>query len=178
MARVCHALAIVIAPCLFIITPADSFRQERGQPALKSLERRLKALLKASCLDATVQLEAEELTVCYKTQKFMVHNSDRTGIYSQELHEEFGPNRGGFLLRVTLRASKYKGPLVIPQTRREPYWKTYLNEYDVKGEEAGAVFWMSLSYSDATPPNLLTRIKKCVASASAEDVGTSRSDRQ
>jgi hypothetical protein len=167
MARICHALAILIAICLFFVTPAVSLGEEPGESALKSLERRLKALLKTSCPDAIVELKTEELTIRYKTQKFMVHGSDRTGTYSKDLHEELGPNRGGFLLRLTLRASKYNGPLVIPQTRREPYWNTYLNEYDLKAERFGAVLWMSLSYSDAAPEKLLTSIKECVAAVSS-----------
>ena len=146
--------------------PADGTpEREAGPAALQGLAAPLGALLKATCPTARVTLDGGGLTVRYRTQTFMVHGSPKAGEYDQEAHAEEGPNRGGFLLRLTFHAKRPVRAAVVPQDLQGPYWRTFIDDYPLGAVAGGGYVSMSLSYGRHAPRCLLSQIKACVAEA-------------
>jgi hypothetical protein len=146
--------------------PADGTpEREAGHAALKGLAAPLGALLKATCPVAQVTLDGGGLTVRYRTQTFLVHGSSKGGEYDTAAHAEEGPNRGGFLLRLTFHAERPVRAAVVPQDLQGPYWRTFIDDYPLGAGAGGGYVSMSLSYGRHAPNCLLSEIKACVAEA-------------
>jgi hypothetical protein len=166
-------LSAMLALSFCVADPAvsDEAGKDPIHPALIGLEMKFKSLLKNSCPDATVAIardKEDELVVQYRTQKFTVHGTDRLGNYNEKPHEKLGPNRRGFLLRVTVQKGSYDGPLAIPQEFSEPYWKTFLAEHPIRGGAADMEYlWVRLSHGAGADEQLLAKIKKTVADFAA-----------
>jgi hypothetical protein len=53
--------------------------------------------------------------------EFTLHRILRDGRITEETYKSEGPKHVGFIIRVSYRKGRYAGPLVTPQTLRNPY---------------------------------------------------------
>jgi len=140
-----------------------TFVEEESPPALKGLADRLAGLLQAECPDAAVSLCGTEITVRYRTQKFMIHGQSKSGEFSERAHEEEGPKFRGFRLHVYFHEKRPLRALEVPSDVPGPYWTTFVNDYAIgSGKEAGFAS-VSLAYNYGTDPKLLEKVKVCLA---------------
>lgn len=157
------ATALLLALVVLLGGSGSVFSEEKPQgkaespAALRQLEQRLKDYLKTTCPEAKVTLADDELVAQYRTMKFMVHPERRDGTYLEKAEEVQGPNRRGFLLRVTMRKEKYTGPLVIPQEFWRTYWYTYFSEVPVN---EGGYVWVQLCHHLGKNDQLLVGMKE------------------
>jgi hypothetical protein len=143
---------------LLLLAVSVGGADQKPPAALAALEARLRKV----CPDAKFEQRAGELVVRCQTQQFMVHALSRTGEYAEKPHKEEGPKSRGFLLRVSLSEAAYKGPLRIPQTLKETYWDTFVNDYPAG---RGEYLWLRLSHGRRADGKLLERIKGAVKEA-------------
>ena len=91
------------------------------------LPDRLLPLVRKHFPDAQVTRDDGGLTAKHGTMLFTVHRELMTGEILEKTHQVEGPNFRGFLLTVSRRNGKYDGQAIVPQTLREPYWRTFID---------------------------------------------------
>lgn len=57
--------------------------------------------------------------------EFTVHGEGKTGEYSPNVHQEVGPRRQGYMIRISLQPVD-SAAAVAGQTHQRPYWQEYL----------------------------------------------------
>ncbi len=146
-----------------LIPKQPRFVEEESPSALKDLAARLTILLKVDCPEAEVKLFRDELTVRYRTQKFMVHGRSKTGEFAEQAHAEEGPKFRGFLLHVNFHAERPTRALVVPSDVQEPYWTRFVDDFAIgTGKDAGFAS-SNLSYNHGTDPKLLDKLRASLA---------------
>lgn len=109
------------------------------------------------------------LTLRYMTRKYMVYPSNMTGRLGRELTEREGPDDGGVLLEVTVQRKGAANQAVVPQTIKDPYWKTDLNVYPV--ENSTKQLCIALSYR-GTDQDLISKLHKIAQQAATGQPAT------
>jgi hypothetical protein len=108
------------------------------------------------------------LQVTYLPQTFLIHHHDMTGRIATNALEEAGPSYKGFVLRVDLQPLGEVNQAVIPQTLREPYWRTDLDVTTVGGT-TNQIFTV-LSYGSRTDKELLQNIRRVLKSVAGKEL--------
>jgi hypothetical protein len=135
-------------------------------PVLSLAEKAIKSSLAISDPNLMLTFEypkhSKSLVVKYKTRKFMIHSGSKIGRYSEKAHEEEGPSYQGFLLSLHLQKKGTVNQAVVPQTIRQPYWRTDLNVTIVDKSDC-QLYW-GLSYGSRTDEKLLAIVRKAMNS--------------
>ena len=126
-----------------------------ASPTLSTLEDVSKAItprIRQSFSDVVATRGDGMLTLQAKTMQFTVHRVDRIGQISSETYQRVGPRHDGFILMVKHSSGRYRGPAVVPQTVRYPYWNTLINEiYDAHSDTH---LWINYSFGSRVPREL------------------------
>lgn len=101
------------------------------------------------------------MIVSYRPREFMVHRGTKIGKLSDEAFETTGPDYRGFILKVHIEELGTVHQAEVPQTVREPYWRTYLGMTVLGGANKQA-YW-TLSYGSKTDARLLKEIKQAMS---------------
>ncbi len=117
----------------------------------------------ANCPDAEGKLHGEELTVRYRTQKFVVHCSNKTGEFAEQAHADEGPKFRGSLLHADFHAARPTRVLFVPSDVQEPYWTTFVNDFAIGTGKDAAFASTTLSSNRGTDPKLLEWLKASLA---------------
>ena len=112
---------------------AQADRKSPGTPA--DVQAALGAVIRAHYPAAEISVTEKEFSAKARTMLFTLHDIARDGAISEETHPGEGPRRDGFILKVSYSEGRYGGPLVTPQTLRDPYWSTFVN--DIPRKESG-----------------------------------------
>jgi hypothetical protein len=149
------------------ISPIDKSNVlNQRDPVLSLTEKAIKSAVAISIPNLKLTFEypkhSKSLVVKYKTRKFMIHSGSKIGRYSEKAHEEEGPSYQGFLLSLHLQKKGIVNQVVIPQTIRQPYWRTDLNVTIVDKSDR-QLYW-GLSYGSRTDEKLLAIVRKAVNS--------------
>ncbi len=100
------------------------------------------------------------IAVRYRTRKYMLHSTNKTGKVSAEAHETVGPDYDGFLLALSLQESNTPAQAMRPQILHEAYWDTELNATPV-GNGEREIVW-NLSYGVRTDRPTLQKIRNVI----------------
>lgn len=146
--------SIVTALVLFAIASVA-----RSEPPSDELVKRLTAVIREHCPDAKFKVEGNTFTAKHGTMMFTVHGRFMSGEIRPKAHQEEGPNFKGFLLTVTLEQGHRVNQAATPQTLRQPYWKTYIN--DPLTEDGENQYWIRFSYGS----RLDEKLKKAILDA-------------
>jgi hypothetical protein len=151
---------------------ADNAIPQRD-PVLSLAEKAIKSAVAISDPNLMLTFEypkhSKSLVVKYKTRKFMIHSGSKIGKYSEKAHEEEGPSYQGFLLRLHIQKKGTVNQAIVPQTIRQPYWRTDLNVTIVDKSDR-QLYW-GLSYGSRTDEKLLAIVRKAVNSIGRPYVG-------
>lgn len=117
-----------------------------GDDRLESLKPVIESLL-GGIDGASVELNSRGLEVAYRVQEFQVHPVMKDGTISARARTERGPNKGGFLLHVSVRPDpQYSGPIMLSPEGyglvRHPYWETQVREIRLQTDEH---VWVTLA---------------------------------
>jgi len=104
----------------------------------------LEALIRRHYPAAEISVTATAFSASAGTMPFTLHRIYRDASISRETYRAVGPGRDGFALQVSYSTGRYTGPLATPQTLREPYWSTFVNEVAAAGDSSH--LWVSCSY--------------------------------
>ena len=158
------ALMLIAGPAMAVDEAPLPRERAAPPPALRTVEERLRELLKKELPDAKVEAVDAGLTARFDTLTFTLHNRDMTGRIAREVHTEEGLNNKGILLTLTVDQGKeYHGQAAVPQTLREPYWQTYLNAYPLA--DGDQHLWLVLEYGGRVDEKLVKKIDALIAEA-------------
>lgn len=136
-------------------------------PILVELKGRISELVAKIHPEAKTYFQDNCLVCEYETMTFMVHGRHKGGGYSQKPTAMVGPNKNGFLVRVTIEdfsdgAGNQAGGLVLG-VQRHIYWSDYINEYKIPG--TNRVLQLQLSYGATYPDTrkLFDELRKVLA---------------
>ena len=162
-------IRILICASLVSLCSAQAEDPDAGPaPALLKAEKALRAAL--GDLDPEPSFEysehSESLIVKYRTRKFMVHTTTKSGRHSDKAIEVEGPSYQGFQLDIHLQEAGTINQAVVPQTIRRPYWQTDLDVTPLPGTDK-QLYW-GLSYGSRVSQDLLTQVKDAIKSLDDE----------
>jgi hypothetical protein len=120
---------------------------------------KLQSVIRSSDPGASVAIENGVYVYRHHTQTFKVHTLDKTGLISEDAHDEEGPNVDGILLNISLQEGPYEGAADLPQELKKPYWTTFLNAYPTDGDKH---LLLNLSYGSRADKKLIEAIKACL----------------
>lgn len=103
------------------IAPAD----DASKPDLKPLKREVQKLVEKYYPKAKVTLKDDTIWFEFNTRKFMIHEPLLTGEW-QDAFEEIGPQKGGIVGSIELRAGEYGGMAAVPQSFDKHYFVVLL----------------------------------------------------
>jgi hypothetical protein len=98
----------------------------------------------------------DKFNVKARTMQYTLHRIDRTGAISEATNQGEGPKHDGFLLTVSVAKGRYTGPLAVPQTLHEPYWKKYVNA--IYNEKADTHLWIVYEHGHRIQPEFHERL--------------------
>jgi len=165
MKRVC---ALVFGWLVLLCSAHADDPKSGPAPALLKAEKTLRAVLVD--VDPAPLFEfsehSESLVVKYRTRKFMVHSTTKTGKHSEEAIEVEGPSYQGFQLKIHLQKAGTINQAEVPQTIRRPYWKTDLDVTLIPATDK-QLYW-GLSYGTRVDKPLLKQVKEAINSLGKE----------
>jgi hypothetical protein len=153
----------VTIPCLLVASLPGAAQQLKAppDPVLVSLQAKLERELQDLKLSPGFEVPASSagktLIMRYKTREYQVHPESKAGRLGPGLEGREGPDDEGILLQIHLEQHGEIHQAVVPQTRREPYWSTFLNVYPIAG--TGKQIYLALSFRGGTDPQLIEKIK-------------------
>lgn len=136
----------------------------RGEPLSNDVVNKLKEVIKKECPDAEFEVEGDTFTAKRATMMFTLHGRWKTGEITSKTHQQEGPNYKGFLLHVTSRRGREVYQLVTPQTMREPYWSTYINNPPTP--DGKDHYWVSFSYGSRLDEKVKAAVHEAISSLS------------
>jgi len=136
----------------------------RGEPLSNDVVNKLKEVIKKECPDAEFEVEGDTFTAKRATMMFTLHGRWKTGEITSKTHQQEGPNYKGFLLQVTSRRGREVYQLVTPQTMREAYWSTYINNPPTP--DGKDHYWVSFSYGSRLDEKVKAAILEAISSLS------------
>jgi hypothetical protein len=92
---------------------------------LKLLSEAVRKVVQKHYPKGTVILKDQTIHFEFNTRKFMIHEPLKSGEW-QDAHEEVGPQKGGIHGTIELRAGKYGGTAVVPQSFDQRYFTLLL----------------------------------------------------
>ena len=168
----CVIMFVVLVCLISSSHPAESSQAEaerradtvptRPESCLHQAEKALRSALSGLTEEVTFEYaeHSPSLTVKYRCRKFMVHGGSKPGAFSEKPHEVEGPDLRGFLLRVHVQDEGTVNQAVVPQTIRQPYWRTDLDITVVPG--TGHQLYWALAYGSRTDESLLNGVRAAV----------------
>jgi len=120
---------------------------------------KLQSVIRQFDTNAVVTVENGAYVYRHHTQTFKIHTIYKTGVISETVHDEEGPNVDGMLLKFSLQDGPYRGAAEIPQDLRRSYWTTFINAYPVT---TGKNLWIEMSYGSRADKKLMEAIKTCL----------------
>ena len=161
-------IAAVVAVIVLLVgaIPAAHGEGHATDDRLKSLKPVIETLL-SDVEGASVALNRGGLEAAYRVQDFQVHPVMRDGKVSDTARTERGPNKGGFLLRVTIRPDpRYTGPVMLsPQgygTIGHPYWQVQVRE--IRLPKSHEHVWVNLAMGLNADTTLIHALQSAVQS--------------
>lgn len=142
-----------------------------GAPLPEALANTLKAAIQKECPDAKFEVAGDSFIAKHKTMLFTVHDRLMTGEIRSQTRQQEGPNYKGFLLQVTLQPGRETPQALTPQTIREPYWSTYINNPPTS--DGKDHYWVSFSYGGRLDQKLKAAILEAI---SVENLSAVRPD--
>jgi len=104
--------------------PIVGVSRARGSDEVRPLERlyeQIKVAVAKYYPDANTELTKDTIHFQTRARRFMIHEQLRTGEW-QDARETIGPQRGGVVGNMELRAGQYLGPAVLPQAFDKRYF--------------------------------------------------------
>jgi len=111
----------VLALCCLLAGEGRAAADDAPKPDLKPLLAEVRTLVGKHYPKATVTLRDQTLHFECNTRKFLIHEPLRTGEW-QDAHEQTGPQKGGIYGDIALRAGRYEGAAVVPQSFDKRYF--------------------------------------------------------
>jgi|GEM_PF-3319827 len=151
--------------CTLFLLPCHARAEDpppKPDPVLLKAEESLRAVL--ADIDPEPSFEypkhTKSLIVKYRTRKFMIHHGSKIGKYSEKAHEVEGPSYMGFMLKIHVQKAGFVNQPCVPQTIREPYWRTDLNVTAVKNADK-QLYW-ALSLGSQVDQNHLKLVRGAI----------------
>jgi hypothetical protein len=116
---------VVLVMASLLVGTGRARTEDAPKPDLKPLLTEVRTLVEKYYPKAKVTLNDQTIHFEFNTRKFWIHELNRTGDRWQDAVEESGPQPGGIYGDIALRQGKYSGPLVLPVTFDERYYKLY-----------------------------------------------------
>ena len=156
-------VSVLICASLVLLGFAHAEDPNTGPaPALLKAEKALRAVL--ADVDPEPLFEysehSESLVVKYRTRKFMVHSTTKTGKHSEKAIEVEGPSYQGFQLKIHLQKAGTVNQAKVPQTLRRPYWRMDLDVTLIPATDKQ--FYWGLSYGTRVNKDLLKQVKEAI----------------
>lgn len=146
------ALILLVLQAVPVSAQSTETRLATTLDVKKALEEEIKQFYP----EARISRSERAFSAKANTMRFTVHPILRDGTISEKTRQEEGPKQDGFMLRVEYSKGRYTGPLVVPTTQTEAYWKTFLNEiYD---EKKDSHLWVVYSYGSSVNKQFHTKI--------------------
>ena len=150
---------VLLSFCLCVPAFGDA---HTPHPKVVTLKPGIEALI-AHLEEATVTVDSRGLVAAYRVQPFQVHSVLKDGTIRPEARTVDGPNKAGFLLTVSVKASpRYQGPVVLSPDGfgfiRNTYWNTEVREIKLPGGTAHA--WVTLARGFDVDEDLMAALHK------------------
>lgn len=123
-----------------------------SEPPSGELTRKLTAVVREHCPDATIQVTNGLFEAKYGTMVFNLHRSDKTGEFFPKTYPKEGPNVRGFVLTVCVENGPYHGQAFGAQEGRGPYFPTFIAFPAT--EDGKNHYWITFSYGSRLDPKL------------------------
>ncbi|WP_237229132.1 hypothetical protein [Rubinisphaera sp. JC750] len=121
-------LSIIYVATLSSSLAGQAFSKDPPLTTPQEAQAALKGLILEHYPDAKLNLNDRFFAAQANTMEFTVHNILCDGSIKEIPDKYQGPRHDGFTLSVSLKQGVYMGPLVLPQTLRDPYWKTRVDQ--------------------------------------------------
>ena len=143
---------------LFCITAVQSIQAQNR--SIENLGEKISSVVNQFFPEESVQRDPQDvkLVISSSTMPFQIHNIDKSGKVGDQLHEEIGPNAGGFLIELAHQDGQYRGAAAYPQTLIRPYWKTYFTVIPIEVNQQHIC--ISFSYGSKVPEDFISSITK------------------
>jgi hypothetical protein len=83
--------------------------------------------------EATIEATDRGFVARHAALVYTLHPLSRFGAADSQIYEEEGPNRNGFVLRITRHGGTYQEKQYVPATREGPYYPTFSDAIPVDG---------------------------------------------
>ena len=103
-------------------------------PPSDEVVEKVTAAIRKHCPDATVQTTKQHFVAKFGTMTYTLHARGKAGEVFERTYQEEGPNWKGFVLTITLNEGNYEGAAAIPQTLQGPYFTTFIDATNLKGD--------------------------------------------
>jgi hypothetical protein len=116
---------VVLALGCLLAVAAPAAADHAPKPDLKPLFEKVRQLVEKHYPKAEMTLKDQTIHFEFNTRKFMIHEPLLTGEW-QDAREEAGPQKSGIYGDIELRAGKYAGMAVTPQSFDKRYFTLLL----------------------------------------------------
>ncbi|MCR4336519.1 MAG: hypothetical protein NUV91_01760 [Candidatus Omnitrophica bacterium] len=138
----------------------NSKKATESASPLDTIQEQLQNIFTKNSSVANCQRQNYSLSCAYQTQTFLVHTSDLNGQYLPQTYHADGPNAQGFLINLEERDGQCpRTLLVMPQELDEPYWRTYVNQYNLSN---GHCLSLSFAYGSRVNEELKKQIVQTI----------------
>jgi hypothetical protein len=116
---------LLVALCSVCLSASAEDDASARLPALTRFNTEVERVVKHYYPDARIEPAKHGIAFEFNARKFMIHHASKTGEW-QDAREEKGPQKGGVLCEMELRAGKWAGAAIVPQTFDYHYFKLLL----------------------------------------------------
>jgi hypothetical protein len=149
---------VVSAMCCLLVGVGRARADDAPNPDLKPLLEEIRKLVEKHYPKAKITRKDQTIHFEYNTRRFMIHNLNRIGDAWQDAHEEPGPQPGGIYGDLELRPGAYTGPLALPVTFDQRYFKLYYaTPYSKRLDRH---LYIHLKYPERAPKDFLKDFKR------------------
>lgn len=135
--------------------PVDDERSDGWTGKSATLKKNLAIVLEKFQADGTWRTDGESLVCEFHTMEYDVHTVDDMGHVSTEAHQETGPQRDGFVIRlVPLKKAYLRQPRPVYGLSEGAYWRDYFCVVD----DPDHAFRLELRYGTRTDKKLLNAV--------------------